>query len=160
MKKLILALVILLLAAPALAGTITVTTTTGFDGFLTRAMERANRETCRYYSQPVGCTQSQARKEFCRRAGFGGVTTCTNPADPATCTTTPLTATCDGANRVDVFPDTATFFQKESVRLVREAHATKLQSDVSAAEAAAKAGTQAQKDAYCVGIGLAAGCLD
>lgn len=156
-------LIALFLALPLAAADITVTTSAGFDAFLTRAVTRANRETCKYYGLAVGCTQVQARKEFCKRAGFGGVTTCVpgaNPGDPQVCTTTPLVSDCPGAPQVDVYATAEAFFRKESIRLIREEHAKKLASDVSAAEAAAKAGTQAQKDAYCAGIGLASGCLD
>ena len=152
-------LIALFLALPLAAADITVTTSAGFDAFLTRAVTRANRETCKYYGLAVGCTQVQARKEFCKRAGFGGVTTCDNSVPPV-CTTTPLVSDCDGATQVDVYATAEAFFRKESIRLIREEHAKKLASDVSAAEAAAKAGTQAQKDAYCRGIGMADGCLD
>jgi len=166
MKRILVGLAIVL-AFPGSAATITTTTTASFDGFLARSMARMNRETCRYRSLPVGCTQRQAREVFCRSAGFGGVTTCTpNPAStpeaplPDICTTTPLVSDCAGATQVDVYSDPAVFFSREAIRLIREEHAKKLASDVSAAEAAAKAGTPAQRDTYCAGIGLASGCLD
>ena len=90
----------LLLAAPAFAGSYTITTSAANDAALTRAMTRANRLTCAAYGLPASCTQVQARQEFCRRAQFGGVTTCVpnaTPGQPPVCTTTPLVSTCPGS---------------------------------------------------------------
>jgi hypothetical protein len=153
-------LILTLLASPLLAGSYTLTTTAPQDTALTRAMNRANAATCKYWGQTVGCTQAQARREFCRRAGFGGVTTCTDPANPATCTTTPLVAVCDGSNQVDVFTDVPTFLQREVVNMVRDTYsATSIADDKAAFQAALDAANQAKKDAACVALGLLAGCL-
>ena len=151
--------ILLLLALPLNAGTLTTTTTAPLDTHVAKAMARANKTVCLYYSQGVGCTQAQARKEFCRRAGFGGVTTCDN-AVPPVCTTTPLTASCDGANQVDVFADVATYWQSVSVEFIRDTMQTRnLADDAAAFEAAKASANQAAKDAACAALGLAAGCL-
>ena len=154
-----------LLALPALAGDYALTATAAGDAKITRAMNRANRETCKYYGQAIGCTQAQARKEFCRRAGFGGVTTCTpdptstpqNPK-PQICTTTPLVANCDGASQVNIFATAQEFAQAEFTELVKGLGAKNDAEDKTAARAAWPTLTQAQRDAFCSSLGLAAQC--
>lgn len=145
------------------AGTYTITTTTAQDTSLTRSMDRINRVTCLYYGQGVGCTQVQARREFCRRAGVGGVTTCVpgaNPGDPPVCTTTPLTNSCPGAIQVDVYADVPTFLQREVVRVMREEYAPRETAEDETTRAATVAAwAQAQRNAACVAAGDVAGCL-
>lgn len=165
MRKLLLAF--LLLAVPAFAGSYTITTTAGQDTTLTRAMTRANRQTCAAYGLGPSCTQTQARQEFCRRAQFGGVTTCVpdptstpqNPKPPV-CTTTPLVSNCAGATQVDVFADVPSFLQREVLALVKDAYGKNNDADdLAAFEAARKAATNAQKNALCAAVGLSNGCL-
>ena len=130
---------------------------------MTRAMNRTNRETCALFAFPADCTQPQVRKEFCRRAGVGGVTTCVQPPDPTlppVCTTTPLDATCPGALAWVIFPDLKTFHKRESVRLITEEYAKKDSvEDVAAFLASPSTATLDQKNAWCESIGKAAGCL-
>lgn len=139
MKRLI--PLLLLIALPAVGGSYTITTTANQDNVLTRAVARANRETCKFYGQPAGCTQAQARKEFCRRAGFGSV------------------AACDGSGQVNVYADVASYLQDQTIDMVKSTQQAKNAHDDAAAFAAAlAAANQAQKDAACVALGLAAGC--
>lgn len=163
MKKLI-SILVFLLAAPALATEFTVSTTA--DAALAKGAARENAKTCTYYGLAVGCSQKQAREVFCKRAGFGGVTTCTpNPAStpeaplPDVCVTTPLVSTCDGAAQVDVYADNAAY-----VRALFKAAVEQVRAENKAAAAAkieaAKAGTQVQRDALCAAMGEPAGCLD
>ena len=165
MKKLILALT--LFALPALAGTYTITTNAGQDAKLDKARLRANAQACAYYGLPKTCTQTQAREQFCKRANFGGVTTCSpDPAStpqnplPQICTTSPLVSNCDGATQVDVYTNVQKFLDGEIVRLVRDEYGPRNDADDKAAFDAAKAAaSQAQKDQACAALGLPTGCL-
>lgn len=140
MKRLLLALT--LLALPAMAGTLTTTTTAPQDAKLTKAMARQNKITCAQYGLPASCTQPQARKAYCEKNGFGGISTCV------------------GATSVDIYADVQSYWQRETVRLVLDKLAADLDADDKAAfEAAKKAATKAQRDAACAALGLAAGCL-
>lgn len=164
MRKLILALT--LLALPALAGTYSITTNAAADAKLDKARLRANRATCQYYSLPGNCTQVQAREQFCKRANFGGVVTCTpDPAStpqnplPQICTTSPLVSNCDGATQVDVYTTVQKFLDGEIARLIRDEYGPKNDADDKAtARAAWPTLTQAQRDAVCSSLGLAANC--
>lgn len=164
MKKLILALC--LLALPAFAGTYTLTTNAAADTKLEKARLRANAQTCTYYGLPKTCSQTQAREIFCKRANFGGVTTCVpdptstpqNPK-PQICTTTPLVSNCDGATQVDVYTTVQKFIDGEFIRLVRDEYGPKNDAeDKAAARAAWPTMTQADRDAVCGKIGLLPGC--
>lgn len=164
MKKLLLLLT--LLALPAFAGTYSITTSASQDAKLNKARVRANRATCQYYSLPGSCTQTQAREQFCKRANFGGVTTCVpDPAStpqnplPQICTTTPLVSDCAGANQVDVYPTVQKFLDGEIVRLVKDEYGPKNDADdKSTARSNWDTLTQVQKDSFCVSLGLSAGC--
>lgn len=154
---------LLLFALPLAAGSYTLTTTAGADATLADIVADTNEATCLYYGQAVGCTQAQARKEFCRRAGVGGVTTCvpnTIPGQPPVCTTTPLTATCDGSNQVDIYADVQSFLQRETLRLIKDEYGPK-----STAKRAAQfvknpaTATTAQKNAWCQMNNLPNGCI-
>ena len=159
MKKFLLLLALLALAVPALATDYTITTNANQDGVLAKALARANKATCLYYGQAVGCTQAQARREFCRRAGFGGQPI--YDANGVQTGTTPLTASCDGSLQVDIYADVATFLKREVVRLVREEYGPKnAQENAAEIQRLIDSGTQAQKDAFCAAIPLPAGCLD
>lgn len=138
----LLILLCLLMPLPALSGTLTTTTTAAQDTKLTKARARQNRITCAQYGLPASCTQPQARKAYCERNGFGGI------------------STCAGSTSVDIYSDVQTFWQRESVRLVIDSLTATLDAEDKAAFAAAQeAATKAQKDAACAALGLAAGCL-
>ena len=132
MKRLVLLLT--LAALPALAGSYTITTS--------------------------------ASEQFCRRANFGGVTTCVpDPAStpenplPQICTTSPLVSDCAGATQVDVYTTVQKFLDGEIVRLIRDEYGPKNdQADKASAREAWPTLTQAQRDAVCSSLGLAAGC--
>lgn len=161
-----LTLALTLLALPAFAGSYTITTSAAQDAKLDKARLRANAATCTYYGLPKTCSQTQAREQFCKRANFGGVTTCVpDPAStpqnplPQICTTTPLVSDCAGANQVDVYPTVQKFLDGEIVRLVKDEYGPKNDADdKSTARAAWPTLSQAQKDSFCVSLGLSAGC--
>lgn len=134
-------LLLTFLASPLLAGSYTITTTTQQDTRLNRAVARANRLTCVRYGLKVGCTQAQARNAYCQRS-------------------TGAPAPCTGSTQIDIHSDVAAFLQAETVRLVRDQWGPQGDQDAKAAllEEADKA-TAAKKDAACVALGLAAGCL-
>lgn len=139
MRKL---LALLLLAAPAFATNYQISTNTQQDTALTRAINRANKETCFAQNLAIGCTQAQARKAFCTRMRYGAV------------------ADCPGALAIDVFADVPTFLQREVVRIVRDEYGAKDATEAKATfDATLKDATKAKKDAACLALGLAAGCI-
>lgn len=159
-------LLLTLLALPAFAETLTLTTSTPDDNKLTRGMNRANKATCSYFGLSAGCTQKQAREQFCKRANVGGQTTCTpdptstpqNPK-PQICTTTPLVNNCDGANQVNIFASVQEFSQDHFSGWIKSDLAQKNDAeDKATARAAWPTMTQANRDAVCAKIGLSAGC--
>lgn len=143
--RLLIALCALTLALPASAGSYTITTTAGQDVRLTRALARANKQTCISAGISAGCTRAQARDAWCQKVS----------GKPAPCT-----AGSRSSADIDIYPDVQSFLSGEVVRLVREQWGPQSDADLqrSYLDAAAK-GTQAQRDAACVAVGLAAGCL-
>lgn len=139
------ALCALTLALPASAGSYTITTTAGQDAKLTRALARANKQVCQSVGLAAGCTRAQARDAWCQQLA-GRAAPCT-------------VATRSSAD-IDIYPDVQSFLSGEVARLVREQWGPQGDTGLQRAylDAAAK-GTQAQKDAACVAVGLAAGCL-
>ena len=155
MKKL---LILAFLAAPLYAGS--ATTTAGQDATLVWAYTQDNKATCAYYGLPASCTMGQARQQFCKRAGVGGVTTCTNPSDPATCTTTALTPTCDGNTQVIIWSDATAYLQRKVNLMIQDDLAAKKAAQaVIDFNAAAASASQATKDKLCVDLGFSAGCF-
>lgn len=149
----------LLLSSPLLAGSYTVTTVAKEDNALTRAMSRANRQTCARFGLAPGCTQVQAREQFCRIAGFGGQRDpASTPQNPLP--NTPLVSVCAGSAQVDVFSTLDAFVQSEWNVLLKENYGKKSDAeDLAAWEAAKKAATNAQKNAACAALSLPNGCL-
>ena len=160
MKKLL--LTVLLLALPAFGqATITNDYTAGQVASITRAMNRENAKTCAYFGLAANCTTPKMREQFCKRAGFGGVTTCVPnavPGQPPVCTTTPLVSDCPGATQSIVYPNITAFDKRTLLLKIDEWHKTDEAEDRAAAKAAWDAKTQAAKDALCPSLGLAAGC--
>ena len=164
MKRLVLLLT--LAALPALAGTYSITTNAAGDAKLDKARLRHNRSVCTYYGLPGSCTQVQAREQFCKRANFGGITTCSpdptstpqNPK-PDICVTSPLVSDCAGATQVDVYTTVQKFLDGEIVRLIRDEYGPKNdQADKASAREAWPTLAQAQRDAVCSSLGLSANC--
>ena len=143
--RLLIALCALTLALPASAGSYTITTTTGQDGKLTRALARANRQVCLSVGLAAGCTRAQARDAWCQKVS----------GKPAPCTAGPRSSA-----DIDIYSDVQAFLGGEVVRLIRDQWGPQGDQDAKSAllDAAAR-GTQAQRDAACVAVGLAAGCL-
>lgn len=141
MKRLLFCLLALTLALPAFAGSYVLTTTSNQDARFERWRVRLNRNTCQYYGLAADCTQVNARKAFCTRAGFGAITS------------------CDGANQVDVYSDVQTMLNDQVTSLFDQ-WKTQLDTEGQAAFDAAKAAaTVAQKNAACAALGLPNGCL-
>jgi hypothetical protein len=139
MKKLILA--ILLVALPLGADVvITNSYTDGQAARITRAMKRVNKETCAYFGLPADCTTTQARTVFCERNGNGAV------------------SDCPGATQFIVYPNITLFDKRVLLEKIAEWTLQDAADDAAAAKASFDAKTQAQKDAICTSLGLAAGC--
>lgn len=140
MRRLLMALC-LLTTLPALAGTLTLTTTTARDTRLARATARANKLTCGRWALPATCTQAQARKAYCTQQGAGAV------------------MDCAGATSIDVYATGQDWAQAKMNALIDDYGGRADKDDLSLFESAATAATKAQKDAACQALGLAAGCL-
>ena len=143
--RLLIALCALTLALPASAGSYTITTTAGQDAKLTRALARANKQVCQSVGLAAGCTRAQARDAWCQQL---------------TGKAAPCTVGARSSAGIDIYPDVQSFLAGEIVRLIRDQWGPQSDADLqrSYLDAAAK-GTQAQRDAACVAVGLAAGCL-
>ena len=143
--RLLIALCALTFALPASAGSYTITTTAGQDVRLTRALARANRQVCQSVGLAAGCTRAQARDAWCQQL---------------TGKAAPCTVGARSSAGIDIYPDVQSFLAGEIVRLIRDQWGPQSDADLqrSYLDAAAK-GTQAQRDAACVAVGLAAGCL-
>ena len=158
MKKTLLALAFLL-ALPAFGqATITNDYSAGQVARITRAMNRENAKTCAYFGLAANCTTPKMREQFCKRAGFGGVTTCDNTKTPPVCVTTPLVSDCPGATQFIVYPNITAFDKRTLLLKIDEWAKEDDAADRAAAKAAWDAKTQAQKDALCPSFGLTAPC--
>ena len=133
-------LVFLLLASPALAGTLTITTTAAQDNRLERLRKRMNTQVCAAESLPATCTQPQLRDAYCQRTA----------GTPAPCT---------GSASLDIYKD-ANDMAREIIRQSLKAHAaTQDAEDKQAWDAALGTATTEQKNAACAALGKPAGCL-
>ena len=156
MKKLLLALA-LLLAFPALGDvTITNTYTDGQAARITRAMNRVNKATCAYRGLPANCTTVQVREQFCKTNGIGGQPIL--DANGVQTGTTPLVSGCNGATQFIVYGNITVFEKRTMLEKVTEWMNEEAAEDKAAAAAAFAAKTVAEKDAVCTSLGLAAGC--
>lgn len=135
MKRFLLALA-LLTTLPALAGTLTLTTTAARDTRLARATARANALTCGRWNLAADCTQPQARRAFCTQQGAGAVTDCAGASGVKILSTTEW-----AQDRMDEAIDT---------------HGAR--ADKAVAREAWPKLTQSQRDAFCTQVGLTAGC--
>ena len=134
-------LAVFLLALPLAADvTITNTYTDAQAARITRAVNRVNAATCGYFALAPGCTTTQVRTEFCKRAGLG-----------------PGSA-CDGATQFIIYANVTQFDKRVLLEKIVEWQAQDAADDVAAAKAAFEAKTQPEKDAICVALGLTAGC--
>lgn len=120
--------------------TISATFTDGQAARIDRARVRINRATCAYFGLPANCNTTQARTVFCQRANLTG-------------------SACEGATQFIIYGTVELFAKRELLRLTSEQYAAEeVADDAAAAKAAFDGKTQAQKDAICASLGLAAGC--
>ena len=147
MKRIILAFALLVAAAPALAGSWTVVTTTGQDTKFDRDRVKLNKATCQTYGLPGSCTQNQARAAFCAQPG-------------ASSSTPPCTLNGGLASgNIRVYVDVGDYFDfvvKDYLAIRKLAQDA---DDLGVWTSTLAGASQAQKDAACTSIGLTAGCL-
>lgn len=137
MKKLI-ALALLLLAAPAFAADYTVTLNATQEATVTRARTESNAAACALVGLPANCTQAQANAAVAAAAA---------EVPPRTLPSVNVINTNSGYVNTMVNAD---------LKRMKGAHKA---ADKNSFNAARDTATQAQKDAACVAFGLAAGCL-
>lgn len=187
MKKLILALVLILAAIPAAAQTtLTAIPSTKQEADLNRDMARLNKQTCLAVKLAEGCAQAAARNawialenakictslslgpactevaaktQWCAMLGFQGTATCTHPDGRGSAQIVFATS----APTIDIYSSLQNYWERRAVKTLMDAVGKQAEAEdaavIAAAEAVAKNGTLAQKNAYCAGIGMLAGCL-
>lgn len=137
MKRLI-ALLALLLAAPVWAADYTVTLTTAQETVATRARTESNTAACALVGLPASCTQAQAT---------AAVTAAAAEVPPRTLPTVNVINSTSG------YVNTLVNAELKRIKEIQKS------ADKSSFDKAKDSATTAQKDAACVAIGLAAGCL-
>lgn len=187
MKRTALVLAFVLLAAPVVADDFTISATTRQVNALTRAITKANTETCTSVglapncvqgaaraawigaqngavcsrlALPGSCTETEARRQWCAMLGFPGVSTCTHPDGRGSAEIVFVTA----APHIEVFSSVANFLDRKAVKATLDEYVKRADEEDAAALAVAEAaikstGTKAEKDAYCAAIKKPAGCL-
>lgn len=143
MKKL---LALLLLAAPAYAGTLTLTTTAPQDTIIEKERVWLNTTTCTARGLPASCTQVQARVAFCAQPG-------------ASQATPPCTVNGVSSNTVRVYADANDFGESLIKAWAFSAKQTQDARELEAFAAWRLAATLAQKNAVCQAAGFPNGCL-
>lgn len=136
--KRFLTLALLLLAAPAWAASYTLNTNAAQETRITRARTASNAAACSLVALPASCTQAQADAAVAAAAAL---------VPPRTLPSVAVYAT-NG-------PYLLSILAAEFVRIKSTQDAV----DRVSFDAAKDAATAAQKDAACVALGLAAGCL-
>ena len=142
MKRL---LSVLLLAAPAYAGTLTLTTTAPQDATIEKERVWSNTTTCTTLALPASCTQAQARTAFCALPGSSGAAPCT------------VNGVSSGTVRV--YTDANDFGESIIKKWVFSARQLQAARELEAFAAWRKAATLAQKNAVCAAAGFPNGCL-
>lgn len=137
MKKTI-ALAILLLAAPAFAADYTVTLNATQETTVTRARTESNAAACALVGLPASCTQAQA-----------------NAAVVAAAAETPPRI-LPSVNVINTNSGYVNTMVNADLKRIKDAHKAADRNSFDKAKATA---SQAQLDAACVALGLAAGCL-
>lgn len=148
MKKFAIVLALLLLAAPALAVTGTITWTDGQNTRFDRDRVKLNTVVCVAQGLAAGCTQNQARAAFCARPGSSSPTA---PCVVGGQASGDVVIYADVAEYLDKYVITSFFFPNLRQSQQRE--------DKDAYNAWLATASQAQKDAACLAAGLAAGCM-
>ena len=143
MKKL---LALLLLAAPAYAGTLTLTTVAAQDTVIEKERVFSNTTTCAARGLPAACTQVQARTAFCAQPGASG-------------TTQPCTVAGVSSNTVRIYADANDFGESLIKAWVFSARQSQDARELEAFAAWRKAATVAQKNLVCQAAGFPNGCL-
>lgn len=143
MKKLA---IVVLLASPAFAGTLTLTTTAPQDTIIETERVFENTKTCTGLALAAGCTQGQARAAYCLLPG-------------ASQATPPCTVNGVSSNTVRIYSDANDYGES----LIKAwAFSAKQLQDARKLEAFAAwrlAATAAQRNAVCTAAGFPNGCL-
>lgn len=138
--------VLLLLAAPAFAGSWQITTSANQDTRATRELGALNKATCATVGLSANCTQTNARIAFCAQPGSSGAVPCTvNGVSSGTLVI--LGTVGEYLDKIVV--------NENDIRL-KKSHAN---TDLNAWNVWLAGASQAQKDAVCVAAGLSAPCL-
>ena len=138
-------LAVLLLAAPAYAGTLTIPTTAPQDTVIEKERAYENTKTCTALGLPAACTQPQARTAFCAQPGSSGAAPCT-------------VAGISSAT-VRIYSDANDFGESLIKAWVFNARQSQGARELEAFAAWRKAATLAQKNAVCAAAGFPNGCL-
>lgn len=138
-------LALLLLASPAFAGTLTLTTTAAQDATIEKERVYSNTKTCTTLALPASCTQAQARTAFCALPGSSGAVPCT------------VNGVSSGTVRV--FVDANDFGESIIKGWVFSTRQAQDARELEAFAAWRKAATGAQKNAVCQAAGFPNGCL-
>ena len=138
--------ILLLLAAPSYAATLTLTTTAADDAVIDTERVYVNEQTCKTWGLPVGCGTGAVRAAFCAQEGSNSPTA-------------PCTVNGVSSATVRIYPNAADFAE----RILKQwAFAQKQAQDARRLEAFAewrKSANVAARNAVCAAAGLPAGCL-
>jgi hypothetical protein len=138
--------ILLLLAAPAYAGTLTLSTTAADDAVIEAERLYVNEQTCKTWGLNAGCGTGAMRAAFCTQEG-------SNSPTP------PCTVNGVSSASVRIYPDAADFAE----RILKQwAFSAKQTQDARKLEAFAewrKSANRAARNAVCTAAGLPAGCL-
>ena len=138
--------ILLLLAAPSYAATLTLTTTAADDAVIDTERVWVNEQTCKTWGLQPGCGTGAVRTAFCAQEG-------SNSPTP------PCTVNGVSSATVRIYPDAADFAE----RILKQwAFGQKQAQDARRLEAFAewrKSANTAARNAVCAAAGLPAGCL-
>ena len=138
--------ILLLLAAPSYAATLTLTTTAADDAVIDTERVWVNEQTCKTWGLRPGCGTGAVRAAFCAQEGSDSPTA-------------PCTVNGVSSASVRIYPDAADFAE----RILKQwAFGQKQAQDARRLEAFAewrKSANVAARNAVCAAAGLPAGCL-
>jgi hydroxyethylthiazole kinase-like sugar kinase family protein len=138
--------ILLFLAAPAYAGTLTLSTTAADDAVIDAERLYVNEQTCKTWGLNAGCGTGAVRAAFCAQEGSDSPTP-------------PCTVNGVSSATVRIYPDAADFAE----RILKQwAFSAKQTQDARKLEAFAewrKSANRAARNAVCTAAGLPAGCL-
>ena len=145
MKRLAI-LALILLAAPAYAGTLTLSTTAADDAVIEAERLYVNEQTCKTWGLNAGCGTGAVRAAFCTQEG-------SNSPTP------PCTVNGVSSASVRIYPDAADFAERILKQWAFSAKQTQDARKLEAFAAWRKSANTAARNAVCTAAGLPAGCL-